>query len=53
MHQSHRHESDVSIAPQEPPALVPEPGELPAAALACVVGGDEGPMRAGDKHGIR
>jgi hypothetical protein len=37
---------------QETPTPAPEPGELPAAQLACVVVGDEGPMRAGDKHGI-
>jgi hypothetical protein len=42
MHQSHRLESDVTIAPQEPPAPAPEPGELTAAELALVVGGGDG-----------
>jgi hypothetical protein len=43
MHQSHRHESDVTIAPQEPSALVSEPGELTDAELTLVVGGTDGP----------
>jgi hypothetical protein len=38
---------------QETPTPAQAPGELPAAPLACVVGGDEGTMRAGDKNGIR
>jgi hypothetical protein len=51
MHQSHRHESDVTIAPQEPPTLVPEPGELTAAELALVVGGTDGPGNPTDNTG--
>jgi hypothetical protein len=37
---------------QEPPTAAPEPGELPAAELALVVGGgDGGPTNAGDNNG--
>ena len=58
MHQSHRHESDVTIAPQETMSRdslgddIALTDELPEAALAMIVGGTEGPpTSAGDKNG--
>ena len=36
---------------QETPTPALEPGELPAAALALVVGGEDGPGGAGDHNG--
>jgi|RhiMetdeSRZDD1v2_1073273.scaffolds.fasta_scaffold787221_4 hypothetical protein len=42
MHQSHRQESDVTIAPQELPTPAPDSGELTAAELVQVAGGTEG-----------
>jgi hypothetical protein len=43
MHQAYRHENDVPIVPQEPTTLAPASGELTAAALTLVVGGEDGP----------
>ena len=40
MHQSRRHESDSTIAPQETSTPALEPGELTDAEVALVVGGD-------------
>jgi len=52
MHQSHRHESDVTIAPQETPTPAPDSDELTAADLTHVVGGgDGGPSSPGDNTG--
>jgi hypothetical protein len=52
MHQSYRHESDVTIAPQELPTPAPDSGELTDADLTRVVGGDDtGPGTAGDHNG--
>jgi hypothetical protein len=48
MHQSHRHERDVTIAPQEIPTPAQDSGELAAAALALVVGGGQVEPQNGD-----
>ena len=53
MHQSHRHENDVTIAPQDLPTPALDRGELTAAELALVVGGgDGGPGGTGDNNGV-
>jgi hypothetical protein len=51
MHQSYRHESDVTIAPQELPTPAPDSGELTDAELTRVVGGDDGPGGPTDHSG--